>query len=487
METLRNRKHVLLFLGFSFGFLLLKLYNISPRVSDENFYFYAASLIAKGLMPYRDFFFQHLPSQIFLYALLIKIFGLRLYLLKFIHLVATLGSGFLLYQLLAERQRKDAALLALAFYLFSFVVLGTTDYALGVHEATFFLILSWYLFHHSTILGGLALFVGLTFRLYILPAALGFLALEFFKRNYRKVLQFSIFAILPFLILNLALFTLFGEEFLTPVWRYHFLKFSLSSTADEFPLFIRGDVILILFASVGAWLLFRNFLADFKKKRPARRRGMRLEQLGLSSAIALFLQFVFLKSLSQVFQFYFLTLIPFLSVLASLALSLFIPARSRRLALPLVVAISVVNGFFYQKDLAKLATLDNLERITADVRELAHEKDTIFGGYTITPLIALKAERKITENQIDTNSQRNLTGLLSADEATRLATKSAVFIQRAVIDYETGEIRRFDPFYVKRDIVVDTCKLFKDYKMEHGYRYNALLLWDCLGVSGFKH
>ena len=126
-------------------FFLLKYTNISERVSDENLYFYTAYLVTRGFFPYQDFFFQYLPTQILLFALLIQKFGFQLHLLKSVHLIATLGTAFLLFRVVNKRGSRKGGILAALLFLSSYVVLGTTDYALGVHEATFFLIFFWYL------------------------------------------------------------------------------------------------------------------------------------------------------------------------------------------------------------------------------------------------------------------------------------------------------------------------------------------------------
>lgn len=108
----------------------------------------------------------------------------------------------------------------------------------------------------------------------------------------------------------------------------------------------------------------------------------------------------------------------------------------------LVAALTLINAFVYKRDLSMAVTLDNLEEIASDVQALTDEDDTLFGSYAIAPLIALSADRGITDNQIETNLLRNLTGLFPSDAATRVATKSAIFLQEALVDPETGRILR---------------------------------------------
>src|SRR3990170_1818832 len=111
------RKESLLFLLCAVAFFLGKYFNISPRVSDENLYFYGAHLLNLGILPYRDFFFQHLPTQIMLFAILIRWFGFHLQLLKSVHLIASIGTAFLLFRVVNERGSRKGGILAALLFL----------------------------------------------------------------------------------------------------------------------------------------------------------------------------------------------------------------------------------------------------------------------------------------------------------------------------------------------------------------------------------
>ena len=472
------RKESLLFLLCAAAFLLGKYFNISPRVSDENLYFYGAHLIHLGILPYRDFFFQHLPTQIVIFAWLIRWFGFHLQILKSVHLISSIGTAFILFQLVNQRGSRNGGILAALLFLSSYVVLGTTDYALGVHEATFFLIFFWYLTSRRPVAAGLALFFGLSYRLYILPAALGIMLFELMKKRGRAVLRCLLAFGLPFLVLNLVLYSAFGDHFLTPVWRYHLLKLSVESMQDEFPLFIRNDVLLMLFSTGTIWILFQKSRNALKSRFDFGRLPS-ASQLGLSATAALAAQVVFLLILSRVFQYYFVNLIPFLSVLTAIGLSSFLPVVSRKYALPLVLVLVLFNGYFYAADIAQMSKVDQIDALVSDIDSLTPNHETIFGSYVITPLLALLTNREISDYEVDTNFQRNLTGLFTTQDATRIATGSAVFIQKSSIDYETGEIMSLEPFYVDRRTVLKSCRLYRDYRQDRGLTYNALIVWDC--------
>lgn len=472
-------KEAWLFLGFCAVFVLLKLVNLVPRISDENLYFYTASLISKGFFPYRDFFFQHLPGQIVLYALVIKIFGFKLLILKLFPLFYSIGSAFLLFKMVGGNRGREFGVVAAGLFLFSYVTLPSTDYGNGPLGAIFFLLLSWYLFSRSAKLAGLMLFFALAVRFYILPAAAGIVLYKIWKRQFREVFWFLVYSAVPFIVVNLTFFLLYGEQFLTPVWRYHLLKSTLSVKQSIFSDLYKSDLVLFLFAIAGIYSLFTVVR---RKTRVVLHKGhAKFLDIGISAALALIAQYLFFYSLSNVFFFYFVVLVPFLSVLGALSLVVFVPKRSRRAALLLVIALSLFNSFFYQKSIARMAVARNLDEMVADVQALTDEGDSIYGSYLIAPLVALKAERKIIDNEVDTNIQRYATGLISAQKATELATQSAVFFQNTHISKETGDILRFEPYFLIRSVVQEHCSIFRTYDMHHDFRFNAIILWDCTG------
>lgn len=473
----------LLFLGFCLGFVVLKIINLVPRVSDENLYFYTANLLSKGFIPYRDFFHQVLPGQILLYAVVIKLFGFNLTLLKLFPLFFSLGSAFLLFKMVDGKQGQRFGVVASALFLFSFVTLPSTDFGNGPHGAIFFLLLSWYFFDRSEKLAGLAFFFGLIYRIYILPAEMGLIIRRLWKQEYRKTSLFLLWSLLPFVALNLMLFWMYGEQFLTPVWRYHFLKSAVGLKQSVFSDLYKSDLVLILFALAGTYTLFSLLR---KKKGVSKDINVaKFIELGIAAALALVLQYTFFYSLSNVFLFYLIVLVPFLSILAALALTVIVPARSRRAALLLVLALSLLNSFFYQKSIARMTAINNLENIVAEVETITEEGDPIYGAYTIAPLIALRTKMQVIDNEVDTNVQRYTAGLLSSDQGTRLATESALFIQLASVNKETNEILGAQPHFVKFKDIRKYCSLFRNYPHYNDFRFNSILVWDCRG-GGIK-
>lgn len=483
MRKVRFDRPLLFFICIASGFLVLKLITLSPRISDENLYFYASLLLTRGILPYRDYFIGQLPTQIILNAILLKLFGVNLIVLKIVPLVATIATSALLLRMFTERRNPRGGMLVTALFLGSFVVIGTTDFAYGVHMATLLLVFSWYLLERSPFWAGLVLCVGLTYRLYILPAALGFAAYELVRGNWRRVAVFLGSSLVPFVVVNLVLFFLFGEPFTTAVWRYHMIKLAVPGDPLTFPIFIRNDILPLMFAAAAVWTLVKTRVGRIRKGEVVRIEPSTVN-LGLSAASAAAAQLLFLLLLSLVFQFYFVTLMPFLTLLASIALGALLPRRSQRFALPVVLAFALLSAITYLRGPSKMASFDHWEDAVRDVQRLAREDETIFGTYLVTSLLAVLSDRDVTEMEIDTNFQRHLAGLFSSEEATRVATASAVVIEQANIDELTGTLTDFEPFYIDQRTLAESCRLYKTYPVKHEPRFNALVLWDCTSSAG---
>lgn len=470
------------------AFLFLKLANIAPKLSDEGFYFYTAKLVAEGQLPYRDFFFQHLPGQILLFAGIIKALGYNLYLLKTIPILASIGTALLLYRISPTSPATPI------LFLFSLSVLATTDHSTGVHEAVFFLVLFWLLLNRQKFFfAGIVLFVSLTYRIYILPALLGITLYYFFSNlkigNWKLVIGNSatlVAGLIPYIALNLGLWQAYGEKFLTPVWRYHFLKSEEIEKGKIINFFLANEWMLLGLAIAGLLLLIAQ-KSKFQMTNSKTNSKFEIQNLKLSetAVFGLIAQAAFLLIFADIYYFYLVTLIPFLVVLASYSFNVFEFALIRKWAFAFLLIFVFINFYNYQTNHAPVSVLTNLDRIKGDIKGLIKEDDppagragTIFGSFILTPLVALETDLKITENQVDTNAKRNYAGFLSTEEATRLATESALFIQTATLDMN-GRILALEPDYVKQYVIQDSCTLFRTYPIPRDYEKNAILLWQC--------
>lgn len=477
-------KDLLMVIVLCVGFFSLKLLSINdvPGTSDENWYFYAGHLITKGLLPYKDFFIAHLPVQISLYALIIKIFGFKIWIFRLFQLLINLVTAFLLYNLVGGKSGKKIGVLGVGFYLFSLVVLSSAGYSTGVHEATLFLVLSWYLLFKSSKFAGLAFFVGVLFRRYIFPVGVGFVVYQVWRKKYRSAIEFIIYSLVPYLIVNLILYVFFGESYLTPAWRYHAMKIDTTSTFEIYSEFMINNIFMNIFSFAGGFVVIRDIFKGKRRRSAVDKVRSNFLDLGGVAVAALMFQYIFFRYFSNVYLMYLVTLIPFLAILSSIALTKYIPMNSRRFATMLIVALSLLNSVLYKMNIGWTYKIVGFDKIVEEVKLVTDEDDKLFGSYVVTPIIALESNREIINNEADTNYQRFLTGLLSIDEATKLATESAIFFQfadsKGDLTYSCGRVVALNPAHVDQKVITENCRLHRSYPIEW-LGYKELYMWRC--------
>jgi hypothetical protein len=119
-------------------YVLLKVPGIHPSQSDENVYFYLASRVAAGELPYRDFFFAHPPLHLVVPAAIFRVAGFSVGLAKALP-VAAQGAAALLLWGAARTASRPYALAALVVHLTAYqVLMGASDMN-GANLAALFL------------------------------------------------------------------------------------------------------------------------------------------------------------------------------------------------------------------------------------------------------------------------------------------------------------------------------------------------------------
>lgn len=460
-------------------FLAIKLANIVPRISDENLYFYLGKLVAEGFLPYRDFFLANMPGQVMVNGLLIKLFGFNLYVLKLIPIIAALGTGYLVYKITIKKSKEEFGIAAATLFLFSSLVLGITDIAVGVQEAVFFLIFSWYLLlEDRPKAAGLMFFLGLLLRRYIFFAGLGLAFYEMLLKERKKVFSFLLFSLGPFLLVNLAIFRFAGSNFYDFSWKYHMVKEQVKMESSTMTDFFQNERYLLIMGLGFGIMSFKKIWKDAEFVNTLGKRSNQDLYLIFSAIAAIIFQYFFLYQMKIVFLIYFFTLVPFLAVVVGMGLKRFLPERNKKLGLVLVVLISLLNISLYFRNITSKYRIPELQVIVADVLAFSQKGDTIYGSYLVTPLVALYSGRRIILNQADTNAQRYLAGLLTLKEETRNATASAFFLQSVKMDKE-GMVSEVDPEFVHPQAVLDYCVPLKQYDVTQDFGFNKLILWEC--------
>lgn len=161
----------LLFSIIALIFLIIEFKGLFLNVpGDENVYYYMGKLISEGNIPYKDFFYAHPPLHLIITALIHKIFGFKIFILKLIPLLSVIAASFFLFKTVKEKFGYKEASLSQILFLFSYVVIFNSVYSFGMNLTLLIISIAFYYFYakQQYFLSGILFgFAGIT-RLYSL-------------------------------------------------------------------------------------------------------------------------------------------------------------------------------------------------------------------------------------------------------------------------------------------------------------------------------
>jgi 4-amino-4-deoxy-L-arabinose transferase-like glycosyltransferase len=429
------------------------------KFSDENIYFYMAKLILEGFVPYKDFFFASPPLQIYIISFFMFLFGNKLILLKLIPIIATIISSYFIFGIVKKKFSEKEGLIASVLYLFSFLVLTTTDHSTGVHLSAMFITgLVYFIYYDQPFVAGLFASLALLTRLYApFPIIGAGLYLLIFER--KKLWKLTLGCVSLFLFVGIIMQIISHGKFLEDIFLFRMRLVDLVGIpkSDILTFFIKWDWLIV----IGSLFFY------FTKKK---------KEFFLPLLVSLFLV-IFYITYSDLYYLYLGLIIPFLCVFATHFFMHFKKIKYFNCLITiLLLFIIIFNSFYYIKDHSETAKINFIDEITEFVVENSNENDTLYGSFEIAPLVALTSGRKITNNFVDTNAKNFMTGTISVKERTEKMKDNIKFIFTKVLIAD-GNILGFESF-VDYDFL-KTCEIARVFPIEKDYSSNAVIVWDC--------
>jgi hypothetical protein len=489
---------IIILITVSIAFLIIKIPQIDFRYGDENIYFYEAQLITQGQFPYRDFFFASPPLELLFLAGIIFIFGFNVWILKLFLLGIILATAWLIFATVrgfrGVRGGELAGLCAAIFYLFSFLNLTTSDYYSGAQLTIFFFVLALYLISlKKPIAAGVTVALSFFTRFYAAPLILALIIYLLLKER-KQFWRFIFSAGTLFILINVALYLGFGQNYLQNVLSYNVHKFEQLEKLRVFRFFMRWDIALLTLAALGATLV----------------RPINLMILLGAATAGLFIGFF-----PDIYYLYYNLLLPFLAGSAGLFLSRVChsdrrsdehrtvveesltlsvidgrrdPSTSSRilgttlgmtLCVFVLFAISGYNIYYYLRDHAPAAHIDYLSELNTFVAENSSPNDKIYGSFEITPLVAGATGRQIVRNFIDTNNKTFSTGIFKLEEREKILAEQKVkfIITKVLVDADGNLVELGD--YISLNFLQTNCQIIKQYPIYKDYYSNLTLVWEC--------
>lgn len=388
-------------------FLLLKLPHVSIRLSDTNTYFYTGYKLLQQELLYKDIFFTNLPLWPYISSIYyLSTFG-SFKMFYATALIEVIAITFLIYLIVYTKTKNYlTSIISSLLYMFSSIVLITSDHQTGVFTASIFIILS-YLFLEKKyfLISGIFASLSLLTKAYFLPIVLSFsIYLFFVKKNYKHFFFFLTGFISCTTIILLPFFLFARKEFLTDL--FYSLTRGGMPKQDTIRDFVRYDFILF------SVLIFNLF--KFKKN-------------SLFTLISL-MSMVFLFFYQGLYYIYLNFIIPFLAI-SFYNLSDFLVQKRPLLkrALPLILFFAIViNIVMYSIYFSNLGVVKNISSIVEIIKK--ENPKYLYGTVDITPALAFLTKVPLLNNVIDTNPNIFRQKLLDSKKLTQQAIKTKTII-----------------------------------------------------------
>ncbi len=416
IKTLKLKRPLLfdlLIITFTFViFYLVKAGGFSYRFGDGNAYFYMAEQILSGFLPYRDFLIADPPLLILLLAGIKSVIGSNIILFQAVPIVLETMTALVIY-LEVKKSLPNYAKFFPVLYLFSFLILATTDYLTGLHFVTLLIALAYY-FRKNPYLSGFFWGLATLIKLYVIPGFLGWLLwlkLSGQIKNIRKTILAYIttgtFFMLPFLFIapKTVINYIIIHQFNRPIGL---------SKINIFRFFVLHDFTLLLLTTASLVLTKNKKL--------------------LLPIIAWLNFYLIFKDL----YYLYLGVLAFWLVLAVKQLLLYFKnqkqppwlaenqAQLSAIVITTLILSQAVGVYLYQQSTQQQGQFAHVETAAAYIKNLPVKP--LYGSHEVAPLVALKSERKLLGNYADTNAQLFGSGVLNKKQISQQVVEQGAYL-----------------------------------------------------------
>lgn len=439
------------------AFLIYKLATLTYRFGDGNAYFYMANSLWHGIWPYRDFFTADPPLLVLFLSLFRPIFSSHWLWYQIPAFLLEAANGFSIY--LIFRNKLKSAVLGPILYLFSFSILGTSEFTTGIQLTVFFSLLGWFAFEKDhPIRSGVFFALAAMTKLYALPVFAGVWLYSCIARKMLLKITLGFIAtvvvvILPFLILSPS------GLFHSIVW-HQLHRPAGNDPAAVWSYFLSHEWALLLLAFGGLFLRkSRQYLAPF------------------------IFGSIFLIIFKDLYYVYIAYLISYLVFFAIIFLDRIYEERDLRPLLiiaGLLAAWSIIGGVYnYENTVQVHGRFTNAAEIGEFLRtQNVHTQ--IYGSHEVAPLLALISGKKIFGNFIDTNTQVFAARTLDVEKVSLDAARSGVYLAARITDLPEQGIREtgFEGYF-SREVFDKYCSKLKFFPSTGNEADNYIGIYDC--------
>ncbi len=402
-------KKVFVFLSILI-FLTYKLTSLEYRFGDQNAYFYMARAILEGNIPYRDFILADPPLLVYLLSITKKIIGDNVLLFSALPPLFDVLSSFILYIYLT-RKKISFSFLAPAIYLFSFLILSTSDYVTGLHLVLFLINLA-LLYEKKPKVAGIFWGLATLIKLYSIPGFMIFFIWSFKNKNRKYFLKLLISYCLTGLAVMLPFLLISPEHVIDQIIVHQFNRPAGIAKLNVFYFFFIQDFPLIIFGVTGL-IWKKNW-----------------------QILILFLSWIlFYLIFKDLYYVYLGILTPWLTIglinfLEALKNKWHINNMGHKLSISLILLIFMSHLpalHFYQTKIKLDGKFIQAKEVSQFVNNLEPALP-LYGSHEVAPLIALLTNKPLFNNYLDTNAQIFASGALDKKKVSLETVESGIYL-----------------------------------------------------------
>lgn len=431
-------KKIILLIFLILFFLIIKLINNGVRLSDTNIYFNIAYQIFQGKILYKDIFFSNFPFFSYVSSFYYIITGKNIELFYFTSSLEVAIITTFIY-LIVYKKTKDyiASIISSLLYIFSFMVLSTSDHQTGIFTSSLLAVLGLYFLKEKVLLSGILIATSFLTKAYLLPIVLSFYGYLIIKRNKEKIIKFSVGFVLASMLILLPFLLLAPKEFFSDVFGFSLTRPIGLSKINIAWFFITKDFPLFILLIFNLLNIKRNIL------------------FGLISIFSI----VFFFGYKDIYYLYLNFLTPFLCI-SFYELYYFLKSKFnlQKFVIPTIVSVFILlNLLTYLSSYRNLGKLEDVNKI---ITTIVNEKPKfLYGVNDITPLLISLTNIPALENVHDAHEYFFTRKIYNKELLTNKAIKSKTIIISHGADYPQYNIKQdiLDNIFVK-ETIYKSCK-----------------------------
>lgn len=440
MDIFENHemKKIIPLLLLIFFFLAIKIANNGVRLSDTNIYFNIAYQIFQGKVLYKDIFFSNFPFFSYISSFYYIITGKNIQLFYFTSTIEIAIITIFIY-LIVYKKTKDyiASIMSSLLYIFSFMVLSTSDHQTGIFTASLFAVLSLYFLKEKPLLSGILIASSFLTKAYLLPIVLSFYGYLIIKKGKEKIIKFSVGFVLASILILLPFLLLVPKELFSDIFGFSLTRPAGLSKINILWFFITKDFPLFILLIFNLFNIKKNIL------------------FGLISISSI----IFFFSYQDIYYLYLNFLTPFLCIsFYELYSSMRKNLNIQNMVIPTVIfAFLLYNLFTYLSAYKNLGRIQEIDKI---IKIIIKEKPNyLYGVNDITPALIVLANIPALENVNDAHEYFFTRKIYDKELLTNKAVKSKTIIITHGADYPQYNLKQdvLDNIFVK-EIIYKNCK-----------------------------